>query len=102
MAVNEKAVYAVDHTTHGGRYFKPGDRMDERVPEYVLRSALEGGVASDSSAAAEKARKAEAERVARVNEEIATRSEKREHNERRAGNIPQLVRMPDGSLREIA
>lgn len=101
MATNQKPVYATRHTTHGGVVYEPGQRMDERAPEHAVRSALEGGLASDDSRAANQARAAEAERREQVRQDIASRSEKKESTERRAGNLPQLVRLPDGNYAEV-
>lgn len=77
MAVNEKVVYATTWTSHGKHLFKPGEQMTGRVEPYVLRSAMEGGLASDSHAEAERARKGEQERQTIVNHQIQNRSEKR-------------------------
>jgi len=101
MAVNEKPIYAAKHTTFDGKYFNPGDRIDGRMADYAIRSALENGVATDVARTAEQAKDRERGRLEMVAQMQASRSERREHNERRAGNIPQLVRMPDGSLREV-
>lgn len=101
MAVNEKPVYAQKHTTYNGKYFRPGERMDGKIDDHAVRAAQENGVATDVARDAEQARDRERGRLQMVAEQQANRSERREHNERRAGNIPQLVRMPDGSLREV-
>lgn len=82
MAVNEKPVFATGFVSHGRTLFRPGEQLNGRVAPEVVRHAMEGGVASDSSTAATAARQAETERVADVNRQIETRSEKRDFNPR--------------------
>lgn len=100
MPANQKSVFATEHTMHGGKLFKPGERMDNRgLPEHALKGALEGGVATDVASQAQAARSAEGERRDRVEREIASRSEKRDHQQR--ADVPQLVRLPDGSFARV-
>ena len=101
MPANQKPIYASDYTTHGGRLFAPGQRMDNvGLPDHALKGAIDGGVATDSSTVAEKARNAEKERRAHVAEQIENRSEKRDRGEQR--NIPNLVRLPDGTYAQVS
>lgn len=78
MAVNEKIVYAKEHTVHGGKLFAPGEQLTGRMPDHAIQGAVEGGLTTSSHAEAERAKRAEAERRADVARQIATRSEKRE------------------------
>lgn len=103
MPANQKPIFASAHTCHAGRVFQPGERMDNvGLSEHAVRGALEGGVATDSSQVAQRARAAEMERREQVRDSISTRSEKKESTERRAGNLPQLVRLPDGNYAEVS
>lgn len=78
MAVNEKAVYATTHVSHGRTIFRPGERMDERLPADVIKHAEEGGLTTRSHAEAERAKAGEQERQERVAQEQATRSSREE------------------------
>ena len=78
MAVNEKVEYAKDWTCHGGRIFRPGEQLTGRMSEHAIRGAQEQGLTTGSHAEAEKAKAAEMQRRANVEQEIATRSEPRE------------------------
>ena len=76
MAVNQKVIYATDWTTHAGVIYKPGDQMTDRAPEHAIRGAQEAGLASESSAAAERSARAEQERQQRVTAEQQERSDR--------------------------
>jgi hypothetical protein len=102
MAVNQKPVFATGYVSHGRKLFRPGERIDDKLPEHALKGALEGGVASDVNTRAEQAKKAEGERRAGVKSQIESRSEKREHNARRDGSVKQLVKLPDGTYAEAS
>lgn len=78
MAVNQKSpVFANDWVTHGGKLYRPGTALTDRMSPEAIRSAQEQGLATESSSQAESAKGAEQERQARVDGEIASRSEKR-------------------------
>lgn len=99
MAVNEKAVYATAHTTHAGKLYKPGERIDDRMPAHALQGAQEQGLTTGSHAEAERAAGAERERRQRVASEIENRSEKRAGNAKNEGQ--RVVQMPDGTFRLV-
>lgn len=84
MAVNEKAVYATGWITSGDprRPILPGDRIDGRLSPDTVRSLQERGVTTESHAEAERAKGAEQQRQQDVANQIATRSEKRDHEKR--------------------
>ena len=84
MAVNEKAVYATGHITSGDprRPIMPGDRIDGRLPEQTVRSLHERGLTTESHAEAQRAAGAEQARREDGARQIATRSEKRDHEKR--------------------
>jgi hypothetical protein len=77
MAANQKAVFATGWTTHGGKTFMPGQRIDEHMPAHAVQGALEGGVATDVPARAEQAKKDEMGRREQVAQMQASRSQKR-------------------------
>ncbi len=80
MAVNEKVEYATSWTCHGGRIFRPGEQLTGRMPEHAIRGAQEQGLTTGSHAEAERAKRGEMDRRQRVEEQQATRSERREPN----------------------
>ena len=84
MAVNEKAVYATEWIGSGDprRPFTPGDRIDGRLPAEVVRNLQERGLTTESHAEAQRAAGAEQARREDVARQIATRSEKRDHEKR--------------------
>jgi hypothetical protein len=96
MAVNEKIVYATQHTTYGGKLYRPGEQLTGRMSDTTIRHAQESGLTTDSHAGAERARGAETERRARVEQEIGSRSEKRDADKQHGQRV---VQMPDGSFR---
>lgn len=83
MAVNEKPIYATEHVSGPGNRlpYKPGEQINERLSPEVVRGLQERGLATDSAPARDRAANAEKDRQAHVQEQIATRSEKRSGNE---------------------
>lgn len=103
MAANQKPVYATEHVAHGGRLFRPGERMDDQTPEHSLKGALEGGVATDVKSRADEAKASEIARRQDVEHRIANRSEKRDHAERQRASegIPRVIQLPDGTYARV-
>lgn len=73
-----KPVFATDHVLGPRRPFEPGERID-RLPGHAVASLLERGLATDDPKQAKAAADGEVARKERVAEQIATRSEKRDH-----------------------
>jgi hypothetical protein len=82
MAVNEKVVYATQHTCHAGVVYRPGEQMTGRAPEHAVRGAVEQGLTTESHAEAQRARGMEEQRRRDVAQQIASRSEKRDSEKR--------------------
>lgn len=84
MAANQTTVRATEYITHGGKLYAPGEVLTGRLDPEVVKAVLLHGHASEDDSKAETAAKAEAARKAKVDEEIATRSDKRSPEERAA------------------
>lgn len=97
MAVNEKAVYATAYTSHGGKLYKPGDRLDGNMPDHAVRGAESQGLTTGSGTEAERSARAEQARREDVARQIETRSEKRAGT----GQGQRVVQQPDGSFRLV-
>jgi hypothetical protein len=82
MAVNEKVVYATQHTCHAGVLYRPGEQISGRMPEHALRGAVDQGLTTESHSEAERAKGAEQQRRRDVAQQITSRSEKRDSEKR--------------------
>lgn len=77
----QKAAYARAHLVHAGKLYEPGERLTGRMPDYAIASAIEHGAATDVATGVDELAAAEQERKEKVKDQIATRSEKRVHND---------------------